>query len=55
MIPSEGVRPQFCKARCRLLEVEAKLRPFKSGVDEWGLYPENMKQRFYMDWSMTRL
>ena len=37
------------------VEVEARLRPLKSGVDEWGLYPENMKQRFYMDWSMTRL
>ena len=37
------------------VEVEARLRPLKSGVDEWGLYPENTKERFYMDWSVTRL
>ena len=37
------------------VDVKTRLRKHRGGLNVYGIYPENTKERFYMDWSVTRV
>ncbi|TBU33175.1 hypothetical protein BD311DRAFT_749372 [Dichomitus squalens] len=37
------------------VEVKARLQQHRGGLNGYGLYPENTRERFYLDWSVTRV
>ncbi|TBU33176.1 hypothetical protein BD309DRAFT_602586 [Dichomitus squalens] len=47
----EGI---FAEAGARV-EVKTRLRPHRGGRTFYGIYPESTKERFYLDWSVTRV